>query len=337
MDTIRSGGVVGSRQARREAARVAVADEIDGLSEAMSVGVTTGDHVDSLARHTKDLTDEQRAMINFGRLVEEAGRVPVETFDRLVKRRVTEAVGDHGLGDTMAKQAASEFRHWFDHTTGMGRFSGSLDPERYETLTNAVEHHTRALAAASNEPVALTRNLAARTLVELVTSSSGVRDQRNRLPSVTVVVDHDTIVDGPHAGSVRQTENGHDLAPESIARLCCDAVIRRVVLDERGVPVDVGRKHRTATDGQWAAIKAVHSSCGWDGCEAPITWCQAHHIREWEHEGPTDLDNLIPLCSQHHHRVHEGQWHIKLRPDRTLEIHQPDGTHHSTVPTPRRC
>ena len=137
--------------------------------------------------------------------------------------------------------------------------------------------------------------------------------------------------------SVCQTETGHDIPVQTVDRLSCDAVIRRVTLDETGVPVNVGRRYRTATDAQWAALKAVYSSCAWEGCDRPITWCQAHHIREWEHGGRTDLDNLVPLCTQHHHRVHEGQWHIKLLPDRTLEIHRPDGTHHTTTPPPMRC
>jgi hypothetical protein len=112
--------------------------------------------------------------------------------------------------------------------------------------------------------------------------------------------------------------------------------MRRVTLDN-GVPIDVGRHYRTATDAQWAAIKAIHSTCAWGGCDAPISWTQLHHIHEWKHGGPTDLDNLVPLCSRHHHRVHEGKWSIKLLPDRTLEIHKPDGTHHQTVQPPQRC
>ena len=38
------------------------------------------------------------------------------------------------------------------------------------------------------------------------------------------------------------------------------------------------------------------------------------------------LANLVPpLCSRHHHVVHELGWSIHLEPDRTLVIVQPDG------------
>ncbi len=333
---LRGAGAVGSRVARREASRVQAAEAIGGLSEAVASGQTSGEHVDCLARHSKKLTDEQRANFDFASLIERSKDLPPETFDRLVKRQVQAVAADHGLADTTAKQNASEFTHWFDPQTGMGRFSGSLDPERYEALTDAVDQHLTTIAANSPEPVSKTKNLAAEALVDLVMAAGG-RGARNRLPAVTVIVDHKTLQQGPHAESVRQTAAGHDLPPESLARLCCDATLRRVVLDDRGVPIDVGRKHRTATDAQWAAIKAVHRTCAWDGCTAPISWCQAHHIHEWERGGPTDLDNLVPLCSRHHHRVHEGRWQLKLQADRSLHIHKPDGTLAAKVPTPQRC
>jgi hypothetical protein len=44
---------------------------------------------------------------------------------------------------------------------------------------------------------------------------------------------------------VAQTGRGLDLAEQTVARLCCGAVFRRVVLDGSGVPIDVGRAQRT--------------------------------------------------------------------------------------------
>ena len=270
-------------------------------------------------------------------LVGLAGRVPVETFNRKMRAEADRVQGDHGLADTVAKQQASEFRHWFDHSTGMGRFTGALDPERYETLVNAVDHQTTVIAGRSAEPVTKNQNLAAQALVELVAGGSSSAGGRNKVPSITVIVDEKTLRDGPHGDTVMETADGHRLAPQSMSRLCCDATLRRVTLDKRGVPIDVGRTHRTATPAQWAALNTIYNSCGFEGCTIRTGWCQAHHIWEWDHGGPTDLDNLIPLCSKHHHLVHEGGWNIKLLPDRTLKIYQPNGRHHTTVPPPTRC
>jgi predicted restriction endonuclease len=51
-----------------------------------------------------------------------------------------------------------------------------------------------------------------------------------------------------------------------------------------------------------------------------------HHVKYFEHGGPTDIDNLLPLCSKHHHCAHEGGWRIQLSSNRTLTINLPDGT-----------
>lgn len=335
-EVMRGGGAVSAGQARRESRRAKAAQFVPGLVGAASLGLVSADHVDSIARNALRLSEEQRQKVDFESLVPAARELPPETFDRLVKRTVRAAVPADPLADTEAKQAASEFRHWFDHHEDMGKFCASLDPERYEALTTAVDQRVVAMAAEVGESVCKSANLAAQALVDLVVGSAS-RGGGSRLPAVTVIVDSQTLATGMHHGSICQTENGQTLAAESVARLCCDAVLRRVTVDGKGLPIDVGRKHRTATKAQWAALKATHTGCAWDGCTAPLHWCQAHHILEWEQGGRTDFDNLIPLCAQHHHRVHEGQWHIKLLPDRTLEIYKPDWSLHVTVAPPSRC
>jgi hypothetical protein len=61
--------------------------------------------------------------------------------------------------------------------------------------------------------------------------------------------------------------------------------------------------------------------------------CDIHHVIEWHHGGPTNLANLLPLCSRHHHAVHEGGWTLVLHADRTITLRRPDGTihHHGTT------
>jgi predicted restriction endonuclease len=56
----------------------------------------------------------------------------------------------------------------------------------------------------------------------------------------------------------------------------------------------------------------------------PFHHCSIHHIDYWENGGPTDLDNLIPLCSRHHHKAHEGGWKLSLNPNnRQLTVNYP--------------
>jgi hypothetical protein len=109
------------------------------------------------------------------------------------------------------------------------------------------------------------------------------------------------------ATGLASTEHGTVLTGEAVRRLACDAGVVRMIV--RGVSeiLDVGRKTRTWSTAQRRAIRARHGHrCAAEGCNRRIT--QIHHIEWWEHDGVTAIYNGIPLCSVHHHLVHEGNW-----------------------------
>lgn len=332
-DALSGAGRVRGSTARREAGRVRLAARSPRLRRAMGSGRFGPDHLDALVRHLGRLDADHLARVDLGALLERAPALPAGTFAAALRRAVDAAAADDAAGEDEAgaARARSAVRHWFDHRTGMGCLSAQLDPERYEAVIAALDHHTTALANATGGEK--NASLAAEALVELICGSG---QRRTHLPHVTVVVDRTTLQAGRHPGSTAETGDGHPLPDAALARLCCDAVLRRVVLDPHGVPIEVGRRHRTATDAQWAALRAVHSTCAWAGCDRPLGLCQAHHIRPWQHGGATDLDNLVPLCSHHHHLVHEGRWTVELGADRSLAITRPDGHHHTTTSPPTR-
>jgi hypothetical protein len=81
----------------------------------------------------------------------------------------------------------------------------------------------------------------------------------------------------------------------------------------------------------------MYRSCGYPGCDIAFERCDIHHVIEWLRFGSTDLDNLLPLCSKHHHLVHEGRWRLQLDKHRVITIHRPDGTQHFHGTTTNRC
>ncbi|MEM8924451.1 MAG: DUF222 domain-containing protein [Actinomycetota bacterium] len=309
------------RQARREASRAALTGWWPEVGVALAKGEVGPAAVDALARQTERLDEEQRSRLPRRQLLDDVRRLPVDTFARLVGRVVArlEHEGEHPVN----KRARSSFHHWFDDETGMGRFNGALDPERYEAFVGAIEQHLASLAA--TDPSASTKGpgLAATALYELVI---GPGSRKAHLPLITVVVDAD---------GRAETGDGRPLADEARDRLLCDAVVQRVTLDKRGLPINVGRRHRTATAAQWTAIRAVHRTCAWHGCPQPLSRCQLHHLHEWQHGGPTDLANLIPLCGHHHHLVHEGGWRVHLTSRRELVRTAPGGRPVITPPPGR--
>ena len=149
-----------------------------------------------------------------------------------------------------------------------------------------------------------------------------------------IVIDAATLTEGLHEHSVSETSSGAQLPPETVRRTMCQAIILPTIINANGKTLASGRDIRVANRKQRRALRAMYPTCAFDTCTAQFDHCQIHHIVPWQDGGPTDLDNLIPLCGRHHHLVHEGHWHIHLEPDRSLVITQPDGQHFKTVPLP---
>jgi predicted restriction endonuclease len=61
-------------------------------------------------------------------------------------------------------------------------------------------------------------------------------------------------------------------------------------------------------------------------------WCEGHHVVWVTDGGPTELANLVLLCSRHHHVLHQPGWQAKLRPDGELEVTDRAGTVRATSP-----
>ena len=330
-ETFLGAGDVSGAQARRDTNRARLVDEIPRLGHALDGGTIGGEHLDAIAGAARSVDDEARDLFDAAAadLVDRSDNTPVDTFRKQVQRLADQVKNDHGLGAARTQRAQSELRMWKDRD-GMGHLRGIFDPEWFDSLTNAVKREASARAASAKqagEVIEVGPNSDAAALIELIQHGNGAKGRAE----VLVVVDAESLANGPHEATVRETRNGAELAFDTIERLCCDALIRRVVIDAAGNAIDVGRASRTATDTQWAGLNAMYSSCGWAGCDRPTSWCQAHHVHEWEHGGLTDLDNLLPLCNRHHHAVHEGGFTIKLLPDRTLRIFQPNGTLHAVA------
>jgi hypothetical protein len=93
-----------------------------------------------------------------------------------------------------------------------------------------------------------------------------------------------------------------------LRRLACSAGIVTVAT-RHGRPIDVGRRQREPNAQQRRALRARDRSCRFPGC-GTTRHLHAHHVVHWTDGGPTDLDNLILLCSFHHRLVHQPGWRL---------------------------
>lgn len=87
-------------------------------------------------------------------------------------------------------------------------------------------------------------------------------------------------------------------------QLSCDGTVQRVVMSPAGKPLDVGRRTRVIPEQIRAALIVRDGGCRFPYCTKPAGWTEGHHVRHWGQGGETALDNLVLLCSKHHHQVH---------------------------------
>jgi hypothetical protein len=183
-----------------------------------------------------------------------------------------------------------------------------------QTLFNAGEGRD-ASGTSSDKPA----HLNALALVALVCDSANSNvvsiTGAGTRTDVSVVVDIDTLRRGLHEKSVISTGTDISLPVETVRRLACEARIIPVVMSSTGVVLDMGRATRIASAHQRKALEAMHSTCAIPRCAVPVARCEPHHINYWVNGGPTSLDNLVPLCNEHHRCVHEGGWRVNLDAD----------------------
>lgn len=106
---------------------------------------------------------------------------------------------------------------------------------------------------------------------------------------------------------------GGTLTPEALRMLACNAAVIPVVMNGEGQPLDVGRSTRVIPDGLRRAVAVRDRGCAFPGCGRTPSWCEVHHIRQWQEGGETKLGNCVMLCRTHHRLLHHPGWVVQIR------------------------
>jgi hypothetical protein len=135
-------------------------------------------------------------------------------------------------------------------------------------------------------------------------------------PHINVVIDIEAMLGDGYGRML----NGGLLSNVDITTLLCDCDIHRVLTDSNSVILDYGRATRTVSDALFAALAIRDLGCRHPGCDAPVAWCDAHHVTHWTNGGETNPSNLVLKCRRHHQLGHKRRWTERLHPDGTLVI-----------------
>jgi len=103
------------------------------------------------------------------------------------------------------------------------------------------------------------------------------------------------------------------------------SAFRRVVVDARGVTIDLGEQ-RFFTGLSRTALHIPHDECEWIGCHVPSSRCQADHVKPKSMGGPTDQVNGAILCQRHNRHKERGYTVWRDATSGRLRIMSPAGT-----------
>ena len=318
-ELVAHGGLT-SREAREVVSRGLVTEAAPEMAAVLAAGDTTAAHVDALGRGLKIAGAERDAfMAHLPELVEASTTMTASEFSHLVTETAKSVVTDDGLS-TFERQKRETFFKMRAEADGCLSVSGKFDPISASILKSKIGRLVENMFHSGDKEVPVevmpwiepNDHRQAQALIALVNGASQSASEVPTRAEIVVHVDLETLQHGLHAGGTCRTALGADLPVETVRRLACEAEILPVVLDGRSVPIDVGRSKRLATVHQRRALEAIHPTCAIPDCEVIFDHCNVHHIDYWENGGATDLNNMVPLCSRHHHAAHEGGWKLQL-------------------------
>ena len=333
IELIRESGL-STADVRKVMARTETIGSVPVFGEALAVGNVTSAHVDALSSGLKILGEHSEKLIERApELLVTAQSMTADEFSKFVRRTANSLTDDGGVSRFEKQRRQTFLRHWVD-ADGMTNLFGKFDPERgsivsalldagVEVMFHSGDREVPVECDASVEPNDHRRALAMVALLQsrpdgpTGSSLGGASCDRPARAEIVVHIDYELLSGHANSGGLGEaracrTLNGSELTVETIRRLACEAEIIPLVLDGKSVPLDVGKSKRLASAYQRRALAAVHETCAIDGCSVKFSHCEPHHIDYWENGGATDLNNLVPLCSRHHHAAHEGGWKLSL-------------------------
>ena len=350
---------VSLRDAERVIQRARTAKTAPGFARALTDGQLSGAHLDHLGHSLRRLNTSQQAALlaDSDRLVHIATNTTAEDFARTLRREEQRLAGDDGIARLQHQQRSVRLHTRIDLASGMHHFNMNLDPvtglKLHNQLRAATEtlFHTTTPDNCPTDPTEKQAFLRAHALLHII---NGHGTHLNR-PEIIVVIDTTT---GTTTGNSDGSDNSGDgcggggqgpIIDWGLPVEIPNAVLRDLFHRSDTHPIIIGngtilhapgelnlqRTTRLANRAQRRALQALYPTCAIPNCTTNYHNCTIHHITWWRHGGHTNLNNLLPLCTKHHHQVHHHNWTLHLDNNRTLTITHPDNTTMTTGPPTR--
>ena len=332
--------------ASRTCERSSTLDTAGGFDDALTKGSIVTGHVDALTKAAKKLDDKAQRQELFERsegLLADAERSTIAQFAKTLAREVKAIQADDGMERLERQRRATTMSAWVDDD-GMWNLRAKFDPLTGVKLSNAIDRTLNAVFAEAvpescpADPVEKQKHLRALSLARLIDGDRGVVSAG--VPEYVAVID----VDQPNGNGEPTIDWGIDVElPARVVAELIDTgaakvtavVLRNGVVIHAPGEMSLGRTKRHASRDQRRALRSLYRTCAIPGCCTHFDRCKVHHIIWWSNGGLTDLNNLLPVCVHHHHKIHDAGWNVTLDHHRQLTVTLPDGTIMTTGPPNR--
>jgi hypothetical protein len=325
------------------------------LAGALDDGAITAEHVDAVTKASKQLDPAKRGELiaRADELVDVAKAGTVDEFARRLDLEAKRLQGDDGMDRLERQRRNTRARSWVD-PEGMWNLTAKFDPVTGVRIAARIDAMVQALfgesvpAECPEDPIEKQRFLAAQAIARLLlddaltdTRSNGEPADGSRRagrPEFVAVIDADA---PDQSGPVVEFAIPVEIPARVLADLAGTADVHAVIVRNGVVlyapgELNLGRTTRLANRAQRRALRGLYRCCAIPGCTVAYERCKLHHLIWWRNGGGTDLDNLLPVCSVHHAKIHHDGWVIELGPHRELTLRLPDGSVHTTGPPSRR-
>jgi hypothetical protein len=227
-------------------------------------------------------------------------------------------LNDDEVAEKQLKNRSLSYR-WDDDGSLVinGRFQGEVGAMLLKALESAVDNAEpeEGPTTSAFEPISQRRADAlaemAESYLESGPASSSSADRYQVMIHVTAETlesdesDVTAVTSTSQKEAISHIEDGPHVTAVTSRRICCDSSITRIIEDEKGEPLSIGRKSRVIPPPMRRALKARDRNCRFPGCTHQH-FIDGHHVKHWANGGETSLDNLVLLCRFHHRLVHEG-------------------------------
>ena len=270
--------------------------DLPATAEALAEGAITPQHARAIADAAAHTPVEEAALLGA------AETEPADVFARTVRDHVNERSAELDLEERRRRQRSRREATIKQESDGMYKLFGLFDPVAGARIETALGAMAKKLWHAEDAKQRSTPAQRYADALEALITRPGADATKAQGTNLLVIANYDIV-----AGQLSEARlvDGTPVAPSELLRLALEANILPALFDTKGQPLWLGRAYRHASTAQRIALAARDRGCA--VCGAANSFCQAHHVIFWEDGGPTDIDNLVLLCSDCHHTQIHGR------------------------------